>query len=64
MKERLPLLRSFGELVRQRRKELGLNQTKLAELASLDFRTIQRIEAGDQNLTVRSILQVARVFNH
>lgn len=35
---------SFGELLRQKRREAGISQRKLAELAGLDFSYISKLE--------------------
>jgi transcriptional regulator with XRE-family HTH domain len=42
----MPLLRELGAAVRQRRKEIGLNQQETAELADLSRATINELETG------------------
>lgn len=50
-----PWLRTLGENVREQRRAAGLTQEKLAELASLAPRTIQKIEAGRLNVLVTTL---------
>lgn len=38
---------SFGEMVRNRRKEKGLTQKELAEMVGIDFTYLSKIETGD-----------------
>jgi len=40
-------LKRFGGNVRRIRVEKGISQEKLAELADLNIRSVQRIEAGE-----------------
>ena len=44
-----PRLIAFGEKVRQIRKEKGLSQEALADLAGIDRSYMGHIERGDQN---------------
>jgi transcriptional regulator with XRE-family HTH domain len=56
-------LKSVGENVRRQRRALGMTQEKLAELAELAPRTIQKIEAGRLDIlatTVRRLRQALR----
>lgn len=54
-------LKRFGANVRRERIEKKLTQMELAELADLNIRTIQKIEAGETNIliTTASRLQKA-----
>lgn len=47
-----PRLVAFGEKVRQIRKEKGLSQEALADLAGIDRSYMGHIERGDQNITL------------
>ena len=38
----------LGEVIRQRRTELGMSQAELARAANIDARQIRRYEAGEQ----------------
>lgn len=44
---------TLGQRIRQRRKELGLSQEKLGELAGLDQTVISKLERGDVQETAR-----------
>jgi transcriptional regulator with XRE-family HTH domain len=54
-----PRLVTFGEKVRQIRKEKGLSQEALADLAGIDRSYMGHIERGDQNITLTKIHQIA-----
>lgn len=54
--------RILGERVRERRKELGLSQERLAEGTALHWSFVGRIERGQANLTLRNILRLADVL--
>lgn len=53
----------FGERVRARREALGLSQERLAENTRLHWSYIGRVERGQNNLTLQSILRVAEVLD-
>lgn len=50
---------TFGEKVRQVRKEKGLSQEALADLAGIDRSYMGHIERGDQNISLTKIYQIA-----
>ncbi len=52
----------FGRNVRKRREEIDLTQEKLAEQAGLDRTYISDIERGARNLSLSSILRIARAL--
>jgi len=54
-----PRLIAFGEKVRQIRKEKGLSQEALADLAGIDRSYMGHIERGGQNITLTKIYQIA-----
>ncbi|EKG0010181.1 helix-turn-helix transcriptional regulator [Vibrio cholerae] len=54
-----PRLVAFGKKVRQIRKEKGLSQEALADLAGIDRSYMGHIERGDQNITLTKIHQIA-----
>jgi transcriptional regulator with XRE-family HTH domain len=58
-----PRLVAFGEKVRQIRKEKGLSQEALADLAGIDRSYMGHIERGDQNITLTKIYQVAKALD-
>lgn len=50
----------------QRRKELGLTQQKVADLAGLQLRQYQRLEQGERNITSSRgwlFLSICEVYN-
>jgi transcriptional regulator with XRE-family HTH domain len=53
------LLASLGERVRGRRKELGLSQEALADLAGIDRSHMGKIERGERNVTVLNVERIA-----
>lgn len=55
-------LRRIAANVRRHRKALKWSQEELAERASIDEKQVQRIEAGEINIGVRSLLRVVRAL--
>jgi transcriptional regulator with XRE-family HTH domain len=55
-------LRAFGANVRRVRTSRNLTQEKLAELVELNIRTIQKIEAGQINVLVTTVLRIQRAL--
>lgn len=55
-------LRAFGANVRRERTAKELTQEKLAELVDVNIRTIQKIEAGDINVLVTTVLRIQRAL--
>lgn len=45
----------FGRNLRRERVAAGLTQERLSELADLNIRTLQRIEAGETNILVTTV---------
>ena len=41
---------------------IGLTQEKLAELADLNIRTVQKIEAGDINILITTLLRLQQAL--
>ena len=60
MPKRDPVLVAFGRNVRQRRENKGLTQEALAEKADLDRTYISDVERGARNLSLTSILRIAK----
>lgn len=50
---------AFGEKVRRIRKEKGLSQEVLADLAGIDRSYMGHIERGDQNITLTKVYQIS-----
>lgn len=55
-------LRDFGARLRRARKARKITQEKLAELSQLNSRTVQKIEAGQVNLLLTTILRIQRAL--
>lgn len=55
--------KTFPELIRSRRKEAGLSQLELAELAGVGKTLIFNIEKGELNVHFEKLLQVLKVLN-
>jgi y4mF family transcriptional regulator len=51
-----------GTIVRARRKELGVTQLHLAELAGVNVNTIYNLEYGEGNLTLNVLSKVLNVL--
>ena len=57
-----PRLARLGETVRRRRKELGLRQAELAELAGCSQRFVHTVEQGKHTLRLDKLLDVLEVL--
>jgi transcriptional regulator with XRE-family HTH domain len=55
-------LTRFGANVRRERTAKGLTQERLAELAELNIRTLQKIEAGQLNILLTTVLRLQRAL--
>ena len=55
-------LKKFGANVRRERTDMGMTQEKLAELADLNIRTVQKIEAGNINILVTTLFRLQWVL--
>jgi transcriptional regulator with XRE-family HTH domain len=55
-------LKRFGANVRRERMRQGITQEKLGESAELNPRTIQKIEAGDTNILVTTVIRIQRAL--
>lgn len=51
--------RAIGDQIRAARREAGLSQEKLAELAGMDRQAINRIEQGHQSPLVDNLIRIA-----
>lgn len=52
----------IGRKVAELRKREGLTQEQLAEKLGLSLKYTQRLEAGRENLTIRSLCRIALFF--
>ena len=53
-------LKRFGANVRRERDRLGLTQEQLAEKSDLHPRALQKIEAGDVDASISTLLKLQR----
>jgi transcriptional regulator with XRE-family HTH domain len=54
------VLADLGANVRRERTARGITQEKLAELADLNIRTIQKIESGELNVLITTLIRIQR----
>lgn len=52
-------LKTVGKNIAALRKAKGLRQPKAAELAGISYRYYQRIEAGEANITLYTLFNIA-----
>ncbi len=57
-----PLLRAFCQVVQERREYLGISQEELAHRASLHRTYISDIERGSRNISLRSLIRLAKAL--
>jgi transcriptional regulator with XRE-family HTH domain len=55
-------LQFFGSNVRRLRAQRDMTQEKLAELADLNIRTVQKIEAGQTNILITTAARLQKVL--
>lgn len=61
-KELVELQKRFGANVRRERTQKELTQERLAELADLSLRNIQRIEAGEINVLMTTVVRIRKAL--
>jgi transcriptional regulator with XRE-family HTH domain len=55
-------LKEFGNNLRRIRKEKGLSMEVVANEAEIEYRQLGRIERGEVNTTIISLLRIAEVL--
>ncbi len=55
-------LKQFGTEIKSVRKAKKITQLQLASLCDIDIRTIQRIEKGEFNPSLRVLISIANAF--
>ena len=55
-------LKHFGANVRRIRNNQSMTQEKLAELADLNIRTVQKIEAGQTNILITTAARIQKAL--
>lgn len=58
-----PLLRAVGSAIRSLRRERGLSQEALADLANIDRSYMSSVERGLRNISVLNIARIAQALN-
>jgi transcriptional regulator with XRE-family HTH domain len=53
------IIRALGRRIAELRRRAGLTQAAFAERSGVSVKYVQRIEAGRENLTVRSLVSIA-----
>ncbi|MBX2966603.1 MAG: helix-turn-helix transcriptional regulator [Cyclobacteriaceae bacterium] len=53
---------TIGKDIRERRKELGITQSALAELAEVNVNTIMRLERGLTNPTLEVLVRIGEAL--
>lgn len=56
------LVQQIGESIKNRRKELGITQPHLAELADVSTNTLYKIERGQANPSLEVLGKLAEVL--
>ncbi len=56
-------LKQFGTEIKTVRKSKKITQLQLASLCDIDIRTIQRIEKGEFNPSLRVLMRIANAFD-
>ncbi len=56
------LVKAIGESIRQRRKELGITQPDLADLAGISINTLYKLERGQGNPSLDVIQKITTVL--
>jgi transcriptional regulator with XRE-family HTH domain len=62
MEQREELLKKFGRRLAALRKQKNVSVRELAAAAGLEYKRVQRIEAGKVNLLFTTILALARAL--
>jgi transcriptional regulator with XRE-family HTH domain len=55
-------LKQFGTEIKSLRKAKKITQLQLASLCDIDIRSIQRIEKGEFNPSLRVLIRIANAF--
>lgn len=56
------LVHQLGKIVKNRRKELGVTQPHLAELANISTNTLYKLEKGEANPSLEVLNKLAEVL--
>lgn len=56
------LVQQIGTVIKTRRKELGITQPHLAELAGISTNTLYKLETGQTNPSLEVVQKIAEVL--
>lgn len=56
------MLVSIGEIIKNRRRQLGITQPHLAELAKISTNTLYKIETGQGNPSLETLNKIGAVL--
>ena len=56
-------IKAFGINLRRERMQRKITQEKLAELVDLNIRTVQKIEAGNVNILLTTVLRLRKALS-
>jgi transcriptional regulator with XRE-family HTH domain len=54
--------KNFGQILKERRKQLGITQRHLAELAEVSYNTVYKIETGQVSPTIELLQKLIVVL--
>ena len=57
-----PIDKHVGSRIRERRKELGMSQEKLAEHLGLTFQQVQKYERGSNRVSASKLFEISRAL--
>ena len=59
----IKFLTTLGARIREVRKEKDITQTRLAEICEIEKANMSRIESGQTNVTVLTLLKISNALN-
>lgn len=62
MKKLIITSKEIGEIIKLRRRELGISQERLAEMLNVSYQQVQRYENGANKLNVENIQIIANML--
>jgi transcriptional regulator with XRE-family HTH domain len=62
-RERLAIAVKFGDRMRERRKELGYSQERLAQIVDLHMTYVSSVERGERNVSLVNIARIAEALD-
>lgn len=62
-KTRSPWLKQLGDNIRRERLAKTISQQQLAEMADLNIRNVQRIEAGELDVLLTTVVRIRKALD-